>query len=277
MAQAHGIADGDWVRVTTRRGAVVVQASVVRTIRPDTVFIPYHWPGRRSANRPDAPDPGPAQQDPGVQGVGLSHREGARAGRPRGDPSRGNRLDRPGRARCPATGRAADGGLRFLRRPFAVHRLPIVRGGLCRVRHPSGPVDDPRGLPRPAEQHRDGADGVHALRRADVRARLPGRCDQEGGRRGRPQRAEAAMHRVLELRARVSVRRPDSARRSRADDEVRHVLRPDVGRAAAHVRDRVPEPGPELRPGRRYRASARLVSRAAISSSATNWSGRRCS
>ena len=24
---------------------------VVRTIRPDTVFIPYHWPGGRSANR----------------------------------------------------------------------------------------------------------------------------------------------------------------------------------------------------------------------------------
>ena len=24
---------------------------VVKTIRPDTVFIPYHWPGERSANR----------------------------------------------------------------------------------------------------------------------------------------------------------------------------------------------------------------------------------
>jgi len=24
---------------------------VVRTIRPDTVFIAYHWPGGRSANR----------------------------------------------------------------------------------------------------------------------------------------------------------------------------------------------------------------------------------
>jgi assimilatory nitrate reductase catalytic subunit len=29
---------------------VVVEATVVRTIRPDTVFIPYHWPGKRSAN-----------------------------------------------------------------------------------------------------------------------------------------------------------------------------------------------------------------------------------
>jgi assimilatory nitrate reductase catalytic subunit len=30
---------------------MVLQAMVVRTIRPDTVFIPYHWPDRRSANR----------------------------------------------------------------------------------------------------------------------------------------------------------------------------------------------------------------------------------
>ena len=51
LAEAHGIADGDWVRVTTRRADVVAQVSVVRTIRPDTVFLPYHWPGRRSANR----------------------------------------------------------------------------------------------------------------------------------------------------------------------------------------------------------------------------------
>ena len=28
-----------------------VSGRIVRTIRPDTVFIPYHWPGARSANR----------------------------------------------------------------------------------------------------------------------------------------------------------------------------------------------------------------------------------
>jgi len=50
LAQKHGIVTGDFVRITTRRAQVVVEASVVRTIRPDTVFIPYHWPGRRSAN-----------------------------------------------------------------------------------------------------------------------------------------------------------------------------------------------------------------------------------
>jgi assimilatory nitrate reductase catalytic subunit len=51
MAAAHGISDGDWVRVTTRRASVVIQSMLVKTIRPDTVFMPYHWPSRRSANR----------------------------------------------------------------------------------------------------------------------------------------------------------------------------------------------------------------------------------
>jgi assimilatory nitrate reductase catalytic subunit len=51
LAGTLGIADGDWVKVTTRRTSLVIQAMVVRTIRADTVFIPYHWPGQRTANR----------------------------------------------------------------------------------------------------------------------------------------------------------------------------------------------------------------------------------
>ena len=51
LAQQYGIADGDWVTVQSRRDRVTLQAMVVKTIRPDTVFIPYHWPGVRSANR----------------------------------------------------------------------------------------------------------------------------------------------------------------------------------------------------------------------------------
>lgn len=51
LAAQYEIREGDWVTVTTRRDEVTLQATVVRTIRPDTVFIPYHWPGRRSANR----------------------------------------------------------------------------------------------------------------------------------------------------------------------------------------------------------------------------------
>jgi assimilatory nitrate reductase catalytic subunit len=50
LGAKYGINEGDWVKVTSRRAEVVLQASIVKTIRPDTVFIPYHWPGRRSAN-----------------------------------------------------------------------------------------------------------------------------------------------------------------------------------------------------------------------------------
>ena len=50
LADELGIAADDWVSVETRRGAIKVQAQVVKTIRPDTVFVPYHWPGNRSAN-----------------------------------------------------------------------------------------------------------------------------------------------------------------------------------------------------------------------------------
>lgn len=51
LAAQLGIADGDWCTAETRRGAVTLQAQVVKTIRPDTIFIPYHWPGRRSVNQ----------------------------------------------------------------------------------------------------------------------------------------------------------------------------------------------------------------------------------
>jgi assimilatory nitrate reductase catalytic subunit len=51
LAASLGIADNDWVTVESRRGNCTLRASVVRTIRPDTVFIPYHWAGRKSANQ----------------------------------------------------------------------------------------------------------------------------------------------------------------------------------------------------------------------------------
>ena len=51
LAEKLGVADGDWVTAESRRGSATLQALVVRTIRPDTIFIPYHWPGRKSANQ----------------------------------------------------------------------------------------------------------------------------------------------------------------------------------------------------------------------------------
>lgn len=51
LAQKLGIADGEWVTVESRRGSMTLQALVLNIIRPDTVFIPYHWAGRQSANQ----------------------------------------------------------------------------------------------------------------------------------------------------------------------------------------------------------------------------------
>jgi len=50
LAEKLGVQDGDFVKVESRRGSVVVRSQVVKTIRPDTVFVPYHWPLDRSAN-----------------------------------------------------------------------------------------------------------------------------------------------------------------------------------------------------------------------------------
>ena len=51
LAEKLGIGDGEWATAETRRGAITLRAMVVTTIRPDTIFIPYHWPGEKSANR----------------------------------------------------------------------------------------------------------------------------------------------------------------------------------------------------------------------------------
>ena len=51
LAEKLGVIDKDWVTAETRRGEITLRASVVTTIRPDTVFIPYHWAGKKSANQ----------------------------------------------------------------------------------------------------------------------------------------------------------------------------------------------------------------------------------
>ncbi len=51
LAKTKGIEDGDWVRIESRRGVCTLQAQVVTTIRPDTIFVPYHWAGGKSINK----------------------------------------------------------------------------------------------------------------------------------------------------------------------------------------------------------------------------------
>ena len=61
------------------------------------------------------------------------------------------------------------------------------------------------GSTAPAD-HADGPDGVHALRGPDVRPGVPGRRDQADRGRHRAVGAQAALHRLLELRDRLPVR-----------------------------------------------------------------------
>lgn len=51
LAHAMGISQHEDVRVVTKRGDAIFPANIVETIREDTVFIPYHWPGKKSANQ----------------------------------------------------------------------------------------------------------------------------------------------------------------------------------------------------------------------------------
>jgi assimilatory nitrate reductase catalytic subunit len=50
LAHRLGVCDGDMVMVTSRRGTVMAPARVSRTIRSDTVFMPFHWGGEGRAN-----------------------------------------------------------------------------------------------------------------------------------------------------------------------------------------------------------------------------------
>jgi assimilatory nitrate reductase catalytic subunit len=50
LAARLGLSDNQWLTIATRRGQLTLRAQVVETIRPDTVFIAYHWGGAQSAN-----------------------------------------------------------------------------------------------------------------------------------------------------------------------------------------------------------------------------------
>jgi len=50
-AALYKIKNRELVRVSTRRGSAEFPAQLVETIREDTVFVPYHWPGRKSVNQ----------------------------------------------------------------------------------------------------------------------------------------------------------------------------------------------------------------------------------
>ncbi|KPI23003.1 Nitrate reductase [Actinobacteria bacterium OV320] len=50
LAARLGASEGDPLAVVSRRGRAVAPARITTGIRPDTVFMPFHWPGEGRAN-----------------------------------------------------------------------------------------------------------------------------------------------------------------------------------------------------------------------------------
>ncbi|WP_371496920.1 molybdopterin oxidoreductase family protein [Kitasatospora sp. NBC_00374] len=64
LAERLGIVDGERVAVVSRRGRTVTPARLTTAIRPDTVFMPFHWPGEGNANRHTNPALDPVSRMP---------------------------------------------------------------------------------------------------------------------------------------------------------------------------------------------------------------------
>jgi assimilatory nitrate reductase catalytic subunit len=64
MAAKMNIADGERVKVVSRRGEGVFPALIVKTIRPDTIFIPYHWGEQLAVNQLTNPALDPTSKIP---------------------------------------------------------------------------------------------------------------------------------------------------------------------------------------------------------------------
>ena len=82
VASRIGVADGEPVHVSTRRGAMVGPARLTATIRPDTVFLPFHWVGANRLTN-DALDPASRMPEFKVCAARIQAGRSGRAGAPR--------------------------------------------------------------------------------------------------------------------------------------------------------------------------------------------------
>ncbi|MFF8862317.1 molybdopterin oxidoreductase family protein [Streptomyces sp. NPDC015139] len=64
LAARLGAAEGDRLAVVSRRGRAVAPARITTAIRPDTVFMPFHWPGEGRANNLTNPALDPTSRMP---------------------------------------------------------------------------------------------------------------------------------------------------------------------------------------------------------------------
>ena len=243
LAAKLGIADGEWTTAETRRGTITLKAQVVTTIRPDTIFIPYHWAGPEERESADRGRAGPDQQDPAVQGVRVPRAQGGwRRRTTRRCSSRSNRRQDhtwPNRTTCTSSS---------IRTAASAARPALQACSEC---------DTHRGESMIHLEYVNRAESVQTVPVVCMHCEQPTCaevCPADAIKRtgdGVVQSAtEAALHRLRQLRRRLPVRRARALRRPQDHDEVRHVLRPDERRQEADVRHRVPEPGALLRHAR---------------------------
>jgi len=138
LARRLGIADRDWVAVESRRGHVVLRALVVATIRPDIVFVPYHWAGARSINRVTISAQDPTSKIPEYKVCAVRLRRDSRAGAGPPALSLPQRLLRDQRGasdRRPAAPTAVADPARGARRGRLCHRGGAAHGMRTRLTH----------------------------------------------------------------------------------------------------------------------------------------------
>lgn len=77
MARTYGIAEGDPVSVTSRRGTALMTAQLTPSIRMDTLFVPFHFAGRGRANLLTNPALDPVSRMPEFKVCAVRIQKGA--------------------------------------------------------------------------------------------------------------------------------------------------------------------------------------------------------
>ncbi|MDT0402890.1 molybdopterin oxidoreductase family protein [Streptomyces edwardsiae] len=81
LAERIGVAEGEPVAVVSRRGRAVAPARITTAIRPDTVFMPFHWAGEGRANTLTNPALDPTSRMPEFKACAV-RLEAVEAGQP---------------------------------------------------------------------------------------------------------------------------------------------------------------------------------------------------
>jgi assimilatory nitrate reductase catalytic subunit len=63
-AEQYGITDGAYVHLESAQGSMILRANVSETIRPDTMFVPFHWGDVQCVNRLTPPELDPVCKMP---------------------------------------------------------------------------------------------------------------------------------------------------------------------------------------------------------------------